>query len=54
MGVSEAAARGHIKLIMLVNDVSLRNLAPARTRQGVWIFSHHAIVRLFAGGRDAR
>ena len=29
MGVSAEAARGHVRLLMLVNDVSLRNLIPA-------------------------
>jgi len=34
MGVSRAAARDHIKLIMLVNDVSLRGLIPAELAKG--------------------
>ena len=34
MGVSEADAAGHIKLIMLVNDVSLRGLIPAELAKG--------------------
>jgi fumarylacetoacetate (FAA) hydrolase len=34
MGVSAADAAGHIKLIMLVNDVSLRNLIPAELGKG--------------------
>ncbi|MFD1623918.1 fumarylacetoacetate hydrolase family protein [Azospirillum griseum] len=34
MGVSADAARGHIKLLMLVNDVSLRNLIPAELGKG--------------------
>jgi fumarylacetoacetate (FAA) hydrolase len=34
MGVSAEAARGHIKLLMLCNDVSLRNLIPAELAKG--------------------
>ncbi|WP_322013659.1 fumarylacetoacetate hydrolase family protein [Paraburkholderia sp. J12] len=34
MGVSREAARGHIRLLMLVNDVSLRNLMPAELPKG--------------------
>lgn len=34
MGVSPAAAAGHIKLVMLVNDVSLRNLIPTELAKG--------------------
>lgn len=34
MGVSAAEAAGHIKLVMLVNDVSLRNLIPAELAKG--------------------
>lgn len=34
MGVSAAEAAGHIKLLMLVNDVSLRNLIPAELGKG--------------------
>ena len=34
MGVSPENARGHIKLIMLVNDVSLRNLIPGELGKG--------------------
>jgi len=34
MGVSRAAAHDHIKLIMLVNDVSLRGLIPAELAKG--------------------
>lgn len=34
MGVSREAARGHIKLIMLVNDVSLRGLIPTELAKG--------------------
>jgi fumarylacetoacetate (FAA) hydrolase len=34
MGVTAAAAGGHIKLLMLVNDVSLRNLIPDELAKG--------------------
>ena len=34
MGVSPENARGHIKLVMLVNDVSLRNLIPGELAKG--------------------
>ena len=34
MGISPSAARQHIKLLMLVNDVSLRNLIPAELGKG--------------------
>ncbi len=38
MGVGAEAARGHIKLLMLVNDVSLRNLIPAELGKGFGFF----------------
>ncbi|MDJ0920495.1 MAG: fumarylacetoacetate hydrolase family protein [Henriciella sp.] len=38
MGVSEAEASGHIKLIMLCNDVSLRGLIPAELAKGFGFF----------------
>ncbi len=38
MAVTPAAALGHIKLIMLVNDVSLRNLIPAELAKGFGFF----------------
>ncbi len=38
MGVSPDAARGHIKLIMLVNDVSLRGLIPGELAKGFGFF----------------
>jgi fumarylacetoacetate (FAA) hydrolase len=34
MGTSAAAARAHVKLVMLVNDWSLRNLIPAELAKG--------------------
>ncbi len=38
MGVSAVEARGHIQLIMLVNDVSLRNLIPGELAKGFGFF----------------
>jgi fumarylacetoacetate (FAA) hydrolase len=38
MGVSAAAAGDHIRLIMLVNDVSLRNLIPGELAKGFGFF----------------
>lgn len=38
MGVSPAAAREHIKLIMLVNDVTLRELVPGELAKGFGFF----------------
>ena len=38
MGVSAAEARDYIRLIMLVNDVSLRNLIPAELAKGFGFF----------------
>jgi fumarylacetoacetate (FAA) hydrolase len=38
MGVSAEVAAGHIQLLMLVNDVSLRNLIPAELAKGFGFF----------------
>ncbi|HXV74508.1 MAG TPA: fumarylacetoacetate hydrolase family protein, partial [Sphingomonadales bacterium] len=38
MGVKTEAALSHIKLLMLVNDVSLRNLVPAELAKGFGFF----------------
>jgi 2-keto-4-pentenoate hydratase/2-oxohepta-3-ene-1,7-dioic acid hydratase in catechol pathway len=38
MGVSSADAGGHIRLLMLVNDVSLRNLIPGELAKGFGFF----------------
>jgi len=38
MGVSPEAARSHIRLVMLANDVSLRNLIPAELAKGFGFF----------------
>ncbi|MBI1244442.1 MAG: 2-keto-4-pentenoate hydratase [Alphaproteobacteria bacterium] len=38
MGIDPAAARAHIQLVLLVNDVSLRNLIPAELAKGFGFF----------------
>ena len=38
MGISAADAAGHIKMVMLVNDVSLRNLIPGELAKGFGFF----------------
>ena len=38
MGISTSAAENHIKLLMLVNDVSLRNLIPAELAKSFGFF----------------
>jgi fumarylacetoacetate (FAA) hydrolase len=38
MGIASGDAGGHIKLLMLVNDVSLRNLIPAELAKGFGFF----------------
>jgi fumarylacetoacetate (FAA) hydrolase len=38
MGCDAAAARGHVALLVLVNDVSLRNLIPAELAKGFGFF----------------
>ncbi len=38
MGIDAAAARGRIELVLLVNDVSLRNLIPAELAKGFGFF----------------
>jgi fumarylacetoacetate (FAA) hydrolase len=38
MGIDAVAARNHIKLIMIVNDVSLRNLIPGELAKGFGFF----------------
>jgi fumarylacetoacetate (FAA) hydrolase len=42
MGIAPEAAKGHIKLIMLVNDVSLRNLIPGELAKGFGFFQSKA------------
>ncbi len=42
MDVSADAARAHIKLVMLVNDVSLRNLIPGELAKGFGFFQSKA------------
>ncbi len=53
MGVSPAAAAGHIKLLMLVNDVSLAQSHPGRARQGLRLLPGQARDGVLAGGGDA-
>lgn len=38
MGINAEAASGHIKLVLLVNDISLRNLIPAELAKGFGFF----------------
>src|SRR3546814_8507235 len=38
MGIDAAGAAGHIRLLMLVNDVSLRNLIPGELAKGFGFF----------------
>src|ERR1700730_7886947 len=38
LGVAPSAAQSHIRLLMLVNDVSLRNLVPAELAKGFGFF----------------
>ncbi len=38
MGIDAKSAVGHIKLVMLMNDVSLRNLIPAELNKGFGFF----------------
>jgi fumarylacetoacetate (FAA) hydrolase len=38
MGLSPAAAQGHVKLVMLLNDVSLRRLIPNELAKGFGFF----------------
>ena len=38
MGIDAASAESHVKLLMLVNDVSLRNLIPAELAKGFGFF----------------
>ena len=49
-----SSARRHIQLVMLVNDVSLRNLIPGELAKGFGFFQSKPRQRLLAGGRDAR
>ncbi len=42
MGISPETARSHIKLLMLANDVSLRNLIPAELAKGFGFFQSKA------------
>ena len=52
MGTPAALAGRHIKLVLLVNDVTARP-DPRRARQGLRLPARQARQRLLAGGRDA-
>ena len=54
MGATVDEARDAIRLVMLVNDVSLRGLIPAELAKGFGFFQSQAVHGLFAGRRDAR
>ena len=54
MGASRRRRSQAIRLVMLCNDVSLRNLIPRRARQGLRLLPVQAGPRLLAGGRHAR
>ena len=54
MGATPAEAGKAIRLLMLVNDVSLRNLIPGRTGQGLRLLPVQAGLGLLAGGGHAR
>ena len=43
-----------VRLIMLANDVSLRNLIPERVGQRLWVFAKQTRHRLQPRGCDAR
>ncbi|WP_455854325.1 hypothetical protein [Ensifer canadensis] len=46
-------ARAAIRLVMLVNDVSLRGLIPAELAKGFGFYPVEAVVCLLAGRRHA-
>ena len=54
MGISPEAARRHIKLVTILNDVSLRNLIVDRAGQGLRLLPRQARHGLRAGRRHAR
>jgi fumarylacetoacetate (FAA) hydrolase len=54
MGVSLEAARNHIKLLMLANDVSLRNLIPGELAKGFRILPEQGVDIVFARRGHAR
>ena len=52
MGATPAEAASHIQLLMLVNDVSLRNLIPGELAKGFGFYQSKPSSS-FAGGGDA-
>ena len=54
MAVTPRRPPRHIQLIGLINDVSLRNLIPGRTGQGLRLPAVQAALGAVAGVRDAR
>lgn len=54
MGVSPAAAQGHVNLVMLLNDVSPRRLIPDELAKGLRLLPGQAAQRLLAGRGHAR
>ena len=54
MGATAAQALDGIRLVMLANDVSLRNLIPGRTGQGLRLFPEQARDGVQPGRRHAR
>jgi hypothetical protein len=52
-GISAAEARKRIRLVMLVNDVSLRNLIPAELEKGFGFFPIEAVVGILTRRGDA-
>ena len=54
MGATPEQAREAIRLVMLVNDVSLRGADPGRTWQGLRFLPVETVLGLLAGRGDAR
>jgi fumarylacetoacetate (FAA) hydrolase len=54
MGASAAQAAKSVRLLMLVNDVSLAQPDSGRAGQGFWLFPVQAGQRLQPGGGHAR
>ena len=53
-GATHEEAQKSIRLIMLANDVSLRNLIPDELGKGLRLLPVQAVVGIFAGRSDAR
>jgi fumarylacetoacetate (FAA) hydrolase len=54
MGATPAQCAQAIRLLMLVNDVSLRNLIPGELAKGFGFLQSKPASGLLAGGGDAR